>query len=316
MLYIYILDSRQKEYIEQYKQDTIMMDDYSIKVKNMPNDDEYGDDEDVLRAKLWSHFERVVYFHDLEEEAADLDSLPVGNIPKKFEIADICFGKQTNDGTQDLMSLNQKYKKVAGLERRIKGTKKELTKKKLEVNLFKENEVYKKALEKYNVKKEIRDKKLEEKSVKYAYIVFREVYSKDVCLEAYNISNGFRALAKFCKCCCSRRYKKIQNNYFYDRWVGSSYSGLPDEINWQNIKYTMKNRRIRKLVIWIIAIVLILAGILGVVYMKNQSDVLSKEFKTNIICPDKTSKLDAWLDIKKTLVDRVGLMHCFCTHSL
>jgi len=38
------------------------------------------------------------------------------------------------------------------------------------------------------------------------------------------------------------------------------------------------NRKIRKLIVWLIALILILAGILGVVYFKNQSDKLKEEF--------------------------------------
>lgn len=34
----------------------IEMSDFTIEVKNLPNDIEYGDSEHALRAKLWKHF--------------------------------------------------------------------------------------------------------------------------------------------------------------------------------------------------------------------------------------------------------------------
>jgi hypothetical protein len=36
--FIYILDARQNEYINQYNNDTIMMSDYTIRIKNLPKD--------------------------------------------------------------------------------------------------------------------------------------------------------------------------------------------------------------------------------------------------------------------------------------
>lgn len=32
------------------------MDDFAIRVKNLPRDTEYGEKEDILKAYLWSHF--------------------------------------------------------------------------------------------------------------------------------------------------------------------------------------------------------------------------------------------------------------------
>lgn len=55
--FIYILDARQNEYIAQFNDDTIMMSDYTIRVKNLPSDQKYQDKEELLRAHLWLHFE-------------------------------------------------------------------------------------------------------------------------------------------------------------------------------------------------------------------------------------------------------------------
>lgn len=48
--FIYILDGRQQEFIDQFNNRTIMMTDYTIRIKNLPNDFEYGDRDEILRA--------------------------------------------------------------------------------------------------------------------------------------------------------------------------------------------------------------------------------------------------------------------------
>jgi len=61
-------------------------------------------------------------------------------------------------------------------------------------------------------------------------------------------------------------------------WLKVNQACLPDEIKWENIGYSTMNRRIRKIVIWIIAFILIMAGIIGVVFVKYESDKLKEEF--------------------------------------
>ena len=64
--------------------------------------------------------------------------------------------------------------------------------------------------------------------------------------------------------------------------------------------------------IWLVAIILILSGVLGVVYFKAHSDVLKEEFQTQIDCPETLSKIEAYIDQKKKSELRQGLMHCYC----
>ena len=60
------------------------------------------------------------------------------------------------------------------------------------------------------------------------------------------------------------------------------------------------------------ALILLIAGILGVVFMKHQSDVLKESFQTVIDCPDSVEKIDALNDHMKEQDSRLGLMHCYC----
>ena len=58
--FVYCLSKRQKQYVEQFKDQTIEMTDFSMSISNLPLDDRYGDNEEVLRAYLTSHYEEVL----------------------------------------------------------------------------------------------------------------------------------------------------------------------------------------------------------------------------------------------------------------
>ena len=58
--FIYVLDLRQRQYIKQYKNQTMEMSDYTVRVKNLPNDFEYDGREEILQAHLWSHFTSIL----------------------------------------------------------------------------------------------------------------------------------------------------------------------------------------------------------------------------------------------------------------
>ena len=84
--FINVLDLRQKQFIEQYKNQTMEMSDYTIRVKNLPNDIEYDGREEILQAHLWSHFTSILGADGAAEagEEAYHDS---------HDIVDITFGK-------------------------------------------------------------------------------------------------------------------------------------------------------------------------------------------------------------------------------
>lgn len=50
LLWIYIISARLEEFVDSFKADTIQMDDYTIKVKNLPKDALFGNDELILKA--------------------------------------------------------------------------------------------------------------------------------------------------------------------------------------------------------------------------------------------------------------------------
>ena len=108
--FIYILDNRQNEFIKQYNKQTIEMSDYTIRVKGLPADSAYGDKPEILRAQLWTHFEKILkkanHVDDYQRQmGSDGNRLPQLYIPapRSCEVVDITFGKQNFDDTEQLM---------------------------------------------------------------------------------------------------------------------------------------------------------------------------------------------------------------------
>ena len=59
-VFAYILEQRQMDYVDEFRRRTIQMSDFSLRVKNLPNDEEYGDNEHILKAHLWDHFQQLL----------------------------------------------------------------------------------------------------------------------------------------------------------------------------------------------------------------------------------------------------------------
>lgn len=59
--FIYLLEVMQNKYIEEYNKQTIKMSDFTIRVKNLPGEAEFGGKEEILKAELWAHFEELLF---------------------------------------------------------------------------------------------------------------------------------------------------------------------------------------------------------------------------------------------------------------
>lgn len=60
LIFLEVAENGQKDYVEQFKDETIEMDDFSLRVKNLPKDSYYGGEPDHLKAYLHEHFEAIV----------------------------------------------------------------------------------------------------------------------------------------------------------------------------------------------------------------------------------------------------------------
>ena len=114
ILFIKCLKKSQKYYLEKFKAQTIELDDFTIEMKNLPFDYEYGYDEDALKACLYSHFEDLIKREKEiknQEDGAIIRSQKIVEEGKPdpliHEIIDINFGKKENDAENLLEEMFQ-----------------------------------------------------------------------------------------------------------------------------------------------------------------------------------------------------------------
>lgn len=102
-----------------------------------------------------------------------------------------------------------------------------------------------------------------------------------------------------CGCCAKEQQKALKRKHLFKKWPEVTVACTPDNIKWENLGYGAKTRRTRACIVWLIAIVLVLASLIGIVIMKNELNELKEKYNTNIICPDSTTKVEAYFDQQK-----------------
>lgn len=112
IVFIARLEDAQKEYVESFVSGVIQVQNFTVRVRNLPPNSNFGGDTSSLSAALMHHFQKEMARTDLEEEINDynLHLLEDGDDSEKpddgppdfklkdameFEIADINFGKRT-----------------------------------------------------------------------------------------------------------------------------------------------------------------------------------------------------------------------------
>lgn len=108
------------------------MSDFTIDIAIQVPDLAYGDNEHVLRAQLWEHFQTLAALgHDdkiAEDQALkreqhryeNQEHCKDPNFHCNYEIVDICFGRQEISETNVLMTLHPYYKDVLTYEQKLK----------------------------------------------------------------------------------------------------------------------------------------------------------------------------------------------------
>ena len=109
MYFIYFLESNQSEFIDEFKDQTIEMDDFAVALDGIPPDHYYHHDEHVLRAYIWRYAEEVMI--DQYKLNAMSDRQPKWyNLPQ-LHVADVNFSKKTNRDIDILLELSKLRKK-------------------------------------------------------------------------------------------------------------------------------------------------------------------------------------------------------------
>jgi hypothetical protein len=60
LLFLEVAENGQNDFVTKFKDDTIEMDDFSIRVKHLPKDSLYGNEPNHLKAYLMEHFEAII----------------------------------------------------------------------------------------------------------------------------------------------------------------------------------------------------------------------------------------------------------------
>ena len=74
------------------------------------------------------------------------------------------------------------------------------------------------------------EKTVSTKTVKYAYIVFRQTSARDKAISLYSVSLADRFFTRICSCCCSKRMEAHTKRQFFGEWLEVSSACLPDQI--------------------------------------------------------------------------------------
>lgn len=105
LVFVIHLEKSQKEFIDEFKDQTIEMDDFAVEFINIPSDHFFSHDEHVLRAYIWRYCEEVMV------DQYKINTLMVKN-PKwyalpELHVADVNFSKKTNRDVDVLLELSK-----------------------------------------------------------------------------------------------------------------------------------------------------------------------------------------------------------------
>ena len=131
LIFIQVIESSQKAYAKKFKDQTIEMDDFTLRIKNLPVDTDYANDQHQLRGYLMHHFEKVIADQKKEQAGEDFDTID-GKKDTCSEIIDINFGGSMGE-LEHLNGLCDLRSEFNVNNIRIKRCKNEIDKAKLEL---------------------------------------------------------------------------------------------------------------------------------------------------------------------------------------
>mmetsp|Transcript_11586 Transcript_11586/g.17526 ORF Transcript_11586/g.17526 Transcript_11586/m.17526 type:complete len:308 (+) Transcript_11586:1666-2589(+) len=240
-----------------------------------------------------------------------------------WEVADVCFGKESMNEVMYLQNMTTLRNEFLKVSIKISRSKNDLQKEKLALEQQKYRDLFEQEKERYFDKfprggndQEKAEDDSGDPEVRYAYVVFRNMDATEMALKAYTIGTCKRKCIMSCfgNCCCLKARKKLERKHFFSSWPRINRACMPDNIKWENLGYTAKERNTRSAIAWLIALVLILVSIIGIVILKNKTDELKKEFNTDIQCPENSISIkeQAYDDYTLPEEQRRGFMHCYC----
>lgn len=118
---INLLEWRYKQYAKLYDKRAVEMRDFTVIIRNLPPDFEFGGKDLMLQAQLWNHIEITLEKAIVEnaEKNNDFNALNRARADKLWEIVDITFGKSDLDEQEQLEKLDEKDREKKKLIRDV-----------------------------------------------------------------------------------------------------------------------------------------------------------------------------------------------------
>ena len=321
IFFTFFLESRQREYAENFEQQTITMSDFTLELSNLPRDGFFNGKEQVLRTMLWDQLEQVIddqYKVKWDDESRAIDFAR----QEEYNIVDITFAK-TDTGDSILLdqmnSLRIKKNKISSrLEKAALRTAKQRGS--IQKDFDKVDAKYQKLRSKYFSEYDQAaggddgcgtcetDKKVrpDNESVVRAYVTFRSMEGMELVVDAYDQSKSSRFWVSFCRCICTRKWKSLKMKYINNEWPEPRVAELPDAIQWENMGIGAASRRIRSTFTLLVATLILVGACIGIVYFKSLSKVTADtQYLIPNSCPVATTKAHALTDhLIKNIEDR------------
>lgn len=312
IFFTFFLESRQREYAENFEQQTITMSDFTLELANLPRDGFFNGKEQVLRTVLWDQLEQVMddqykIKSDNDESAIDFAR------QEEYNIVDITFAK-TDTGDSILLdnmnTLRAKKNKISSrLERAALRTAKQRGS--IQRDFDKVDAKYQKLRSQYFSEYDQAaggddgcgtcdtDKKVhpDNESVVRAYVTFRSMDGMQLVVDAYDQSKSSRFWVSFCRCICTRKWKSLKMKYVNNEWPEPRVAELPDAIQWENMGVGPTSRLIRTTFTLLVATLILVGACIGIVYFKSLSKVTAAtQYLIPSSCPVAATKAHALTD--------------------
>lgn len=329
-LFAEALNNTQEEYAAIFHSQTIEMTDFTIRVKNLPHHTLYGDKDDVLRAVLTAHFQEIVKdeikliqqqekeddgpngdFSNLAAVDVSKDSNEVN--PQDYEVTDINFGKADMKDMElmtKMSTMQNEYTRNYIRKLMFKDGAGDARVAKIDQQQAKLNSDFVKVRDLYVEEKKRRLAAIEsgavskssDSSVRYAYITFRSKEAVELVKRSYS---RYGKCTRCCvMCCCKSQCKKqraeLEKKHIFKNYPVITESCQPDNINWQNLGYGNAYRQLMVACNWLIAIIMIAISLAFIVWLKQETIRLKKEYNIDVNCPADSGSGDfkeiAWTD--------------------
>lgn len=187
------------------------MSDFTIELKDIPQDFMYEKDEEILKACLKKHFEAVVFDQLVKSKVIEKEDINEDGtiddpeLRNMFQVADISFGMK------NLTELSY-YDKLAKLRNEfnlINDKMKDSAHQSKLKGLFEEQAKISKEFQKVFIEMQLKkaiavkeDRIYQDPSVVFAYITFRSMEGPNAVFKAYKVGWLKRFCLMWCCCCC------------------------------------------------------------------------------------------------------------------